>query len=93
MFCYLQDIEILLNLVALQFGISNRHFRTKGGAINGDVYSKIFILIMFVFVMREEIDNWWKQAEKDLSAAKNSPNSGDYEWASFQSNQAAEKGL
>jgi len=43
--------------------------------------------------MREEIENWWKQAEKDLSAARNSLNSGDYEWASFQSNQAAEKGL
>ena len=43
--------------------------------------------------MREEIENWWKQAEKDLTAAKNSLNSGDYEWASFQSNQAAEKAL
>ena len=45
------------------------------------------------FEMREEISNWWKQAEKDLSAAKNSLISGDYEWASFQSNQAAKKGL
>ena len=43
--------------------------------------------------MREEIENWWKQAEKDLTAAKNSLNSGDYEWASFESNQAAEKAL
>lgn len=43
--------------------------------------------------MREEIENWWKQAEKDLSAARNSLNSGDYEWASFQANQSAEKAL
>jgi len=43
--------------------------------------------------MREEILNWWKQAEKDPKAAKNSLKSKDYEWASFQSNQAAEKAL
>jgi len=43
--------------------------------------------------MREEIENWWKQAEKDLKAAKNSLSSGDYEWACFQSNQSAEKAL
>ena len=43
--------------------------------------------------MREEIENWWKQAKKDLEAANNSINSGDYEWASFQANQSAEKGL
>jgi HEPN domain-containing protein len=43
--------------------------------------------------MREEIQNWLKQAEKDLRAAKNSLKSGDFEWASFQSQQAAEKAL
>ena len=43
--------------------------------------------------MREEIENWWKQAKKDLQAAKNSLKSGDYEWACFQSNQAVEKAL
>lgn len=43
--------------------------------------------------MREEILNWWKQAEKDLRASKNSLRSGDYEWASFQAHQAAEKAL
>lgn len=43
--------------------------------------------------MREEISNWLKQSEKDLNAAKNSLKSGDYEWASFQSNQSAEKVL
>jgi len=43
--------------------------------------------------MREEIENWWKQATKDLIAAKNSFNSGNYEWASFQANQVAEKAL
>ncbi|MBI5804259.1 HEPN domain-containing protein [Candidatus Pacearchaeota archaeon] len=43
--------------------------------------------------MREEVSNWFKQAKKDLSAARNSLNSGDYEWASFQANQSAEKAL
>ena len=32
------DIEIPSNLVTLQSGISNRHSRTKGSAINGNVY-------------------------------------------------------
>ncbi|ODS42311.1 MAG: hypothetical protein MSIBF_02995 [Candidatus Altiarchaeales archaeon IMC4] len=43
--------------------------------------------------MREEIKNWWKQAEKDLKAARNSLKSEDFEWASFQAQQAAEKAL
>ena len=43
--------------------------------------------------MREEIENWWKQAKCDLSAAKNSVKSKDYEWACFQSHQSVEKGL
>jgi HEPN domain-containing protein len=43
--------------------------------------------------MREEVLNWWKQAKKDLRAAKNSLRSGDYEWASFQAHQAVEKAL
>jgi HEPN domain-containing protein len=43
--------------------------------------------------MREEVLNWWKQAQKDLGASKNSLKSGDYEWASFQAHQAAEKAL
>ncbi|KAF5425196.1 HEPN domain-containing protein [Candidatus Methanomarinus sp.] len=36
---------------------------------------------------------WFKQAEKDLKAAKNSLLSADYEWACFQAQQAAEKAL
>lgn len=43
--------------------------------------------------MREEINNWQEQAEKDLRAAKNSLSSGDYEWAGFQAHQATEKTL
>lgn len=43
--------------------------------------------------MREEIFNWWKQAEKDLKASENSLNSGDYEWACFQAHQSVEKAL
>ncbi len=36
---------------------------------------------------------WLKPAEKDLSSAGNSLESGDYEWACFQSQQSAEKAL
>ncbi|MEM2047602.1 MAG: HEPN domain-containing protein [Candidatus Jordarchaeales archaeon] len=41
----------------------------------------------------EEASRWMKQAEKDVISAKNSIRSGDYEWACFQSQQAAEKAL
>jgi HEPN domain-containing protein len=43
--------------------------------------------------MRTEALNWWKQAQRDLRAARNSLRSGDYEWASFQAHQASEKAL
>lgn len=43
--------------------------------------------------MREEIENWIKQAKKDLVAAKNSLKTKDYEWASFQAQQCIEKAL
>jgi len=43
--------------------------------------------------MREEVKNWFLQAQKDLKASKNSLKSGDFEWASFQAHQAAEKAL
>jgi len=36
---------------------------------------------------------WLKQAEKDLRSARNSLDSGDYEWACFQSQQSAEKAV
>lgn len=36
---------------------------------------------------------WLKQAEKDLTAAKNSLKSKDYEWSCFQAQQSAEKAL
>jgi len=35
---YSTNIEIPSNLVTLQSGISNRHSRTKGDIINGNVY-------------------------------------------------------
>src|SRR3989344_8588329 len=37
---YSTNIEIPSNLVTLQSGISNRHSRTKGDTINGNVYSQ-----------------------------------------------------
>ncbi len=43
--------------------------------------------------MRVEILNWLEQAKRDLKAAENSLKSGDYDWASFQSQQAVEKAL
>ena len=44
-------------------------------------------------MMREEVANWWKQAEKDLKAAKDSFNTNNFDWASFQAQQASEKAL
>jgi len=41
----------------------------------------------------KESMRWSRQAEKDLKASKNSLKSGDYEWACFQAQQAAEKAL
>ena len=41
--------------------------------------------------MREEVHNWMKQAENDLTAAKNSIISKDYYVSAFMSQQAVEK--
>jgi len=43
--------------------------------------------------MREEVKNWFRQAEADLRSAKNSKNSHDYYMSVFASQQAAEKAL
>jgi len=37
--------------------------------------------------------DWFRQAEKDLQHAKRSMESGDFEWACFASQQAAEKAM
>ena len=42
---------------------------------------------------REEAERWWRQAERDLKAAKDSMGSEDFEWACFQCQQSAEKAL
>lgn len=41
----------------------------------------------------KEALRWLKQAENDLGAARNSLDTGNYEWACFQSQQSAEKAL
>ena len=41
----------------------------------------------------QEYKAWLERAEKDLKAAKDSVSSGNYEWAGFQAQQAAEKSL
>ncbi len=41
----------------------------------------------------EETKEWLKKSLKDLRAAKKSLNFKEYEWASFQSQQSAEKAL
>lgn len=41
----------------------------------------------------ERSRDWFRQAEKDLQHARNSRASGDYEWACFAGQQAAEKAL
>lgn len=43
--------------------------------------------------MREEIKNWWKQAEADLITAKNSYKSRDYYASIFWCQQSVEKAL
>lgn len=43
--------------------------------------------------MKEEVRRWIRGARDDLNAARNSFKSGDYDWASFQSQQAVEKAL
>ena len=40
-----------------------------------------------------ESKRWWKEAESDLDAAKNSSLAGNYNWSCFQAQQAAEKAL
>ncbi len=40
-----------------------------------------------------EFVRWYAQARDDLGAARTSRNAGHHEWACFQAQQAAEKGL
>ena len=37
--------------------------------------------------------DWWSQAERDLAHARNALSAGDYEWAAFAAQQAAEKAV
>ncbi len=43
--------------------------------------------------MAERSRDWFRQAEADLRHAGNSVKAGDYDWASFASQQAAEKAI
>lgn len=43
--------------------------------------------------MPPRYQDWLKQAERDFKAAQDSLRAGNYEWAVFQSIQAAEKAL
>jgi HEPN domain-containing protein len=43
--------------------------------------------------MREEVTNWFKQAEADLRSSYNCRDAGDYYMSVFASHQAAEKAL
>lgn len=43
--------------------------------------------------MREEVKNWFKQADADLKSARNSKQSFDYHMSVFASQQAVEKAL
>lgn len=42
--------------------------------------------------MREEIENWWKQAKADLHSAEHMFDSEDYYFSAFACQQAVEKG-
>ena len=41
----------------------------------------------------EEAKRWLAQARRDIKAAKDSSSAGNFEWACFQAQQAAEKAL
>jgi len=43
--------------------------------------------------MRKEVEQWWKQAKRDLTTAKNCKNSGDYYACAFFCQQSVEKAL
>jgi HEPN domain-containing protein len=43
--------------------------------------------------MAERAHDWLRQAEADLRHARNSQTVGDYDWAAFASQQAAEKAI
>lgn len=43
--------------------------------------------------MAERARDWFRQAEADLRHARNSKQAGDYDWAAFASQQAAEKAI
>jgi HEPN domain-containing protein len=43
--------------------------------------------------MPERSRDWFRQAEADLSHARNSRDQGDWSWAAFASHQAAEKAI
>lgn len=45
------------------------------------------------YIISVEEERWLRQAEKDLESARDSSKAGHYEWACFQSQQAAEKAL
>lgn len=41
----------------------------------------------------KRVDDWMRQADRDLRHAKNALEDGDYEWSHFPSLQTVEKGL
>ncbi len=43
--------------------------------------------------MRKEVEQWWKQAKRDLLTAQNCNNSGDYYACAFFCQQSVEKAL
>jgi len=43
--------------------------------------------------MREEISNWWEQAERDLKTSENSYSANDFYASVFWCQQALEKGI
>ena len=43
--------------------------------------------------MPRRVEDWLRQAERDLNHARHALDDGDYEWACFASQQAAEKAL
>jgi HEPN domain-containing protein len=43
--------------------------------------------------MRKDVENWWRQAERDLITAENCKNSEDYYVCTFFCQQSVEKAV
>jgi len=63
----------------------------KGDEVSDPKLGEAFWQLCYIVGVEEQ--RWLRQAEKDLESARDSSKAEHYEWACFQSQQAAEKAL